>query len=314
MVFDSIQISLPPNIKIKEFYNVESFETTDSKMVVKKLKSTNSLGFVVSLDEIIKEKHVEKRIVVDFVSGEKISYSRLFIANIYRPELSVVEKPNIVVLEDNSNPRDLVNLSLRISGFGRIEVMTEISIGGRFEPNLEPLYRETTRRVMSSLKSKEVHANRKENIHINPTYLQETAKDFIDRIRKGELSLDLEREDIEDFKTWISNEANYAKISELVSEQLESILIDSLLYYFDRYPTDGVELFGGKPAIILQSAIQNLNIRFRYRDSLHNEYEPVQIGMPVQDSRSNKKVGVKVPINIKWIQEQLNPLGEGVRC
>jgi hypothetical protein len=234
----------------------------------------------------------------------------LFIANIYRPELSVAEKPDIVVLEDNSNPRDLVNLSLRISGFGRIEVMTEINIRGRFEPNLEPLYRETTRRIVSSLKSKEVHVNKKENIRINPTYLQETTKDFIDRIRKGELSLDLEREDIEDFKTWISNEANYAKISALVSEQLESILIDSLLYYFDRYPTDGVELFGGKPAIILQSAIQNLNIRFRYRDSLHNEYEPLQVDIPVQDSRSNKKV----PINIKWIQEQSNPIGEGVRC
>jgi hypothetical protein len=312
--FDYIEISVPSHMEIKEFYNVESYEKVNSKIVVTKLKSLNFFGFVVILNEIIKEKQEKKEIVVNFVLGDKVQCSHLFTANICRPKLSVIEKPSIIVLTDDSDTRDLINLLLKISGFGRIEVTTELSIGGKFEPNVEPLYRETTRRLAASFRFKESHVDKKKEIQINPAYVQKTTREFIDKVRKGELLLDLELEDLEDFKAWVSDESNYTKMVELVSEQLETILIDSLLYYFDRYPTEGVELSGGSPDMIVESATQDVRMRFRYKDSLGNEYEPVQVDIPIKDLRNDKKAGLKVPINIKWVHEQINPLLEGAKC
>lgn len=312
--FDYIEISVPPYMEIKEFHNVESFEKVDSKIIVRKLKSLNFFGFVVIFNDISKEKHEKKEIVVDFILEDKVQCSRSFTANIYRPELSVIDKPSIIVLRDDSKIRDLVNLSLKISGFGRIEVTTEMSIGGKFVPNIEPLYSETTRRLAAYFRSKESHVDKKRKIQIDPAYVQKTTREFIDKARKGELLVDLELEDLEDFKAWVSDESNYTKMVEVISEQLENILIDSLLYYFDRYPTEGVELFGGSPAIIVESATQDVKIRFRYKDSLNNEYEPVQVNIPIKDLRNDKKAGLKVPINIKWVHEQINPLSEGAKC
>lgn len=312
--FDYIEISVPLDMEIREFHNVESFEKVDSKIVIRKLKSVNFFGFVVILNEIIKGQHEKKEIVVDFISKDKVQHSRSFTANIYRPELSVTKSPNIIVLRDDSDTRDLVNLSLKVSGFGRIEVTTEVSIGGKFEPNVAPLYRETARRLATCFRSKESHVDKKKEIQISPAYVQKTTREFIDKIRNGELLVDLELDGLEDFKAWVSDESNYARMVKLVSEQLENILIDSLLYYFDRYPAEGVELSGGSPTIIIGSALQGVKIRFRYKDSLRNEYKPILVDIPIKDLRSDKKVGLKMPINIKWVHEQVNPLLEGAKC
>jgi hypothetical protein len=312
--FDYVTISVPPNMEITEFYNVESHEKVNSKIVIRKLKSPNFFGFVVILNEIIKKKQEKREIVVDFIINDKVQCSRSFTANICRPKLSVIKKPSTVVIRDDSDTRDLVNLSLKISGFGRIEITTELSVGGELELNVEPLYRETTRRLAACFRSKEFHVDKKKEIRINHVYVQNTTREFIDKIRKGELLVELKLEDLEDFKAWITDESNYTKMVELVSEQLETILIDSLLYYFDRYPTEGVELFGGSPTLIVERATQDVKMRFRYRDSLGNDYEPVQVDIPIEDLRTDKNAKLKVPINLKWVHEQLNPLLEGAKC
>jgi len=312
--FDLIRITLPSSMSVREFYNVASYEKLDSAIIVKKLKSHTFLGFVVALDEIIKEPHEKREIAVDFILGDTVARSHSFIANIYRPKLSLVSDPSPVILRDDSNIRDLLNLSLQISGFGNIEVMTELSIGGKFRTNLEPLYQEMTRRLITSLRSKEQHTDKKKSVQIDSADLHKMAEDFINRVRRGELSLNLTGDELAEFSAWVNSEPNYDKIRDLVSEHLENILIDSLLYYLEKFPAEGVKLSGGNPALIITSEIQTIKLRFRYRDSLHNEYEPVLVKIPVEDLRSNKLKGLKMPINIKWSREQINPIEESVKC
>lgn len=312
--YDVIQILLPPRMEVKEFFNVESYEIADSNIVVKDLKSPNFFGFVVFLNEICKEQHEKKEITVNFVREGKVQHSHLFTANIYRPRLTVVEKPERIVLSDDSDPHNLVNIALKISGFGWIEIRSEVSTGGEFVSNAEPLYRELFSRLISTFRLSESHSEKKKAIKIDPIYIQQISKEFIEKMKKGEFPLEIEIRDLEDFRAWLSEEKTQTQIVELVSKQLENLLIDSLLFYLDRYPTEGVEMAEGKPTTIIERATHILSVRFPYKDSLNNEYEPIQIDIPIEDSRKDKKRRMEVPINIRWIHESINPIAEGAKC
>ncbi len=312
--YDFIHVLIPPLMEVKEFFNVESYVRKDSIIVIKQLKTPNFFGFVVFFNEICKEQHEKKEIIVNFVRQGKVQYSHLFTANIYRPILTVVEKPECIVLSDESDPRSLVNISLKISGFGWIEVKSEISTGGRFISNPEPLYRELARRVISTFKFSESQSDKKKGIEINPLYIQQVTKEFVDKLKKGEFPLELNANDLEDFRRWLSEEKAQAQVMRLVSKQLENLLIDSLLFYLERYPAEGVELMGGRPTTIIESATHDLYIRFRYSDSLNNEYKPTQINISIKDLRKDKERKMELPINIQWTHELMSPLMEGGKC
>lgn len=315
MSFDHIQILLTPDMTIKEFYNVESFERLDSEIKIGKLYTPNFFGFVVATKEKIKQSHEQRQIAINFIANGKIQQSRILIANIYRPELSVIEMPEAVILKDDSNLNELITISLRLSGFGRMEIITEMEIGGKFEPNVEPLFKEMTRRLTSTFKSEISSIEKKSKIKINPEYVKQTTQAFIESIRKGEVPLKMSNRDIQDFKKWIQDDSNYEKIVKVVSEHLENILVDSLLYYFNRYPTEGVALSGGSPSAIIRSADENLKLRFKYRDSFRNEYEPVLVEIAVKDLRTkNRDKELKIPINLKWVHQQINPNLQEGKC
>jgi hypothetical protein len=313
--FDHIQILLTPDMTIKEFYNVDQFERLNSEIKIRKLYTPNFFGFVVSTIEQIKQSHEQREITINFMTDGKIQHSRIFTANIYRPELSIVEKPDVIVLKDNSKLDELVTISLGLSGFGNIEITTELEIGGKFEPNVEPLFQEMTRRLTTTFRSDIPSLEKKSKIKINPEFVKKTTQAFIESIRKGEAPLTMNGADVADFKKWIQDDSNQEKIVKVVSEHLENILIDSLLYYFNRYPTEGVALSGGSPSVIIKSADENLKLRFKYRDSLRNEYEPVLVEIAVKDSRTrNRDRELKIPVNIKWVHRQINPTPLEVKC
>ena len=208
----------------------------------------------------------------------------------------------------------MVSIALKISGFGRIEISPEFSLGGKFEPNVEPLFEEMTRRLAATFKNEDSNSQKKKRIEINPQFVKQTTEIFIESIKKGNLPLKMTSENLEDFKKWISDESNHERIVKLISEHLENIITDSLLYYFNKYPTEGVAMNGGRPSVIINNAIRNLQLRFRYRDSLHNEYEPISFEIAFRDLRTDKNKEIKLPINIKWVHEQISPLKQGDMC
>ena len=313
--FDHIQILLPPDMTIKEFYNVESFEKLNSEIKVRKLYTPNFFGFVVATNEQTKQSHEQKEIAINFLADSKIQQSRVLVANIYRPKLSVIEQPETVVLKDDSKLNELVTISLGLLGFGRMEIIEEVEIGGKFQPNVEPLFQEMTRRLTSTFRSEISSLEKRKKIKINPEFVKQTTQAFIESIRSGAVPLKMNNADIEDLKKWMQDDSNYDKIVKVVSENLENILIDSLLYYFNRYPTEGVAISGGSLSVIIQSADENLKLRFKYKDSLHNEYEPVLVEIAVKDSRTkNRDKELKIPINIKWVHQQINPTLQEGKC
>jgi len=312
--FKSIEVETPKGVTIKEFFNVEKIEEMGSKLSIRSLKTPNYFGFLVSATEVQQELHIRKEIRVEFTSSNGEKHSHSFFANIYRPVVTVVKKPEKVVLSDDSNLQDLISLSLKLQGFGRIETKFEMGTGGKLRTRAEPLYREVLRRIIASFKFDKSSLEEKKGIEIDAAELQELAKNFIGKMKKGEFPLDISGEDLEDFRRWITDEKNQTQLADFVSRHLENLLIDSLLYYFERYPTDNVEMTQGRPVTLIESATREVRIRIKYRDSLENEYEPIDLVIPIEDVRTNKGKKIELPINVHWEHELINPLTEASKC
>ena len=106
------------------------------------------------------------------------------------------------------------------------------------------------------------------------------------------------------------DEKNRENVMELISRHIETLLVDSLLFYFEQYPADSVEMPQGQPVMFIESATRRVKVRFRYRDAMLNEYEPIEISMDIDDKRKPPRKSLELPLNIKWIIEVINPLEE----
>lgn len=309
--YDTIIVTLPQDVIVKEFFNVESSEQEGSIITVNKLKTPNFFGFVVALEKLPKEQREKKQIRVDFLSQGEMVYSHVFEVNVFRPKLSLERPPSRMVFTDETKISNLLNITLRLSGFGRIQIRTEISTGGKFRERAEPLYREIVRRMITAFRTGEEPRTGGKSIRIDPLYLQRKAQEYIEKIEKGTPPfLEIDKEDFVDLRNWIIEKDNREKIMELISRHLENMLVDTLIFYFDKHPTDDVTLPQGRPSTIIESATRELRIRFRYRDALMNEYEPVELTLPIEDKRTRKPKPFELPINLKWIRSTISPIKE----
>lgn len=300
-----IQIDLPSDLTLKELLNVDSFRTRDStRVTIDKLKTSNFFGLVVSHDMVPQEQHLRREIVVQLFSEEEKVYSHTFVTNIYRPLLSVVGCPSSVAISgDIVSP---LRISLKLSGFGTIQIRTEISVGGEFVERSEPLYEEMVRRMITTLDLGKTAAETSSPIRIDPLYLERKAKESVEKMERGIFPLDLDEEDLKEFRAWLTDPGNKESVMSLIVRQIETLVVDSLLFYLERYPGDNIELAQGTPRMFIEKATQAVKLRFRYRDMMLNEYHPVELGINVDDKRSDKGRRVEIPIDLNWSTEILN--------
>lgn len=306
---DSIRITVPSGIVLKEFLNVADYSQEGNLFIIKKLRTNNFFGLTVASDGIIGKPHVSKKINISLIQGDKEVLSKDFVANIYRPYVQVVASLGSITVSDEAHQKVPLQTSLKLSGFGKIQIRIEVSTGGEFIERAEPLYQEIVRKTLSSFREHEKKGEKK-NIVIDPLYVQRKVKEYIERIEKRDFPLDVGAKEIEEFNEWMGKDTNREKVMELITKNLERLIVDSLLFYFDRYPTENIQMPQGKPVMVIEKATQKVTVRFRYMDALLNEYEPVEIAVNINDLRENKARPLEIPIDIHWIFEIINPSGE----
>jgi hypothetical protein len=306
--YDLVRIKLSPDLALKEFFNVANYTQENSMYLINQLKTSNFFGLTVASKRDFEAQHIKEIINIALIKDGKEIFSKDYTVNVFRPNLSLVESPTVITLTDDVQKKEPFWVTLKLSGFGNVQIRTEISSGGEFIERAEPLYREIVRKVVSSFRLGETEKKCK-GIEIDPLFLQRKVKEYIKRIERNDFPLDVDKEDLEALQSWVKEASNRDKIMELISRHLETLLVDSLLYYFDRYPTDSIQMPQGKPVMFIEKATQKIRIRFRYRDAMLNEYNPIEIAMDVNDQRKDKTIKQEIPINIKWIIEKINPLG-----
>lgn len=306
--YDIIRIKLPPDLVLKEFFNVENYTQENSLYLISQLKTSNFFGFTVASKEDFEAPHIKKLVNIALIKNGQEIFSKDYEVNIFRPYVSFIKSPTVITVTDDVQKKEPFWVTLKLSGFGNVQIRTEISSGGEFIERAEPLYREMVRKLVSSFRLGELEKTRK-GIEINPLYLQNKVKEYIERIERKDFPLDVGEKDLESLQSWVKVPSNRDKMMELISRHLESLLVDSLLFYFDRYPTDNIQMPQGKPVMLIEKATQRIRIRFRYRDAMLNEYKPIEIAIDVDDKRKDKSVQQEIPVNIRWIIEEINPLG-----
>jgi len=306
--YDMVRVTLPADLVLKEFFNVENYTQDDSLYLIRQLKTSNFFGLTVASKGEFEAPHIKRIVNIALIKNGQEIFSKDYEVNIFRPYVSFVENPKVITITDDIQKREPLWVTLKLSGFGNVQIRTEISSGGEFIERAEPLYQEIVRKLVSSIRLGESESKRK-GIEINPMFLQNKVKEYIERIERREFPLDVDERDLESLQNWVKEASNRDKIMELISRHLESLLVDSLLYYFDRYPTDNIQMPQGKPVMFIEKATRRIGIRFRYRDAMLNEYKPIEIGIDVDDKRKDKTVPQGIPVNIRWIIERINPLG-----
>ena len=311
--YDVIRVKLPTDLIVREFFNVEHYSETSNQngsvYLITKLRTINFFGLTVATRDNFEEPQIKRIINVTFVKDEKEIFSRSYEVNVFRPYVSIIENPQIITITDDYvQKREPFWITMKLFGFGNVQIRNEISSGGEFIESAEPLYSAIIRKVVSSL-NLDTPGKARKGIEIDPLYLQRKVKEYVQRIEQNEFPLDVDKKDIESLQNWIRDSSNKEKIIELISKHVETLIVDSLLFYFERYPSDSIQMPQGKPVMFIEKATQKIAIRFLYRDAMLNEYKPIEIRIDVNDRRTNKNIPLKIPINIRWIIEKINPLG-----
>lgn len=304
--FDNIQIDLPEDMIIKEFFNVDIHETKGQTINIQSLKSENYFGFVASSKDIFEEHHVTRDIHVKFTKNDEIIFKKTFRANIFRPYVTIQTPPTEITITDTTRFSDLLHIKLKLTGFGKISLHNEVSTGGEFKTKPDHLFQEILRNMLTTFNGENLDFNNK-GIEINPEYIERQTVEYIEKIKMDLLPLS-DEELISGFREWVAEESNRAELMNIISKSLEGLLVQSILFHLERYPEDNVSMPEGKPFINLEEITELIRLKFSYKDAIENEYKPIHINIKIINKTTKPLREHSIPVNINWELERLNPL------
>lgn len=310
--YDTIRIRLPEKFKVHELFNVDEHLAKGLTILIKRLKTSNYFGLVVFASETYKENLTRKEITIEFLSHGEVKYSHTFTARVIRPLLEVMKAPEKIVVREDIDPRKLINLSVKYSGLGTAKIAIKVGHKGATISYTDSLYRQILKRLINekiflSHELKEVVS--REDIEIDPESLKKLSEEMVERMKTGRgiLPSDIDQETLREFNEWIKDSKNINKLMNIVYSEIEQLMIGAILYYLDRHPSEDIELIGGITKTIFKSRVKEMIIRIHYKDSLDNEYEPIEIPIKVDDQRKNVERIFEAPINIEWITKRIGP-------
>ena len=114
--FDSIDIEMPENFLIRNYYNVEKKEQSSRRILFDELKKQGYFGFVFTSPNV--ENTFEKaQIALKFLRNEQVVHREEFETRIIRPKIEL-EVPDKIEILPNENMK--VNMALKYTGYGNI--------------------------------------------------------------------------------------------------------------------------------------------------------------------------------------------------
>ena len=308
--YDLIRVHIPSEFTVSDFFNVDEYVIEDSTILIKKLKTHNYFGLVVSSNEIYKEYLKRREIIVEFLSLGEVKYIHPFEARIIRPLLEVVEPPEKIVINEDTDPNKLINISVKYSGLGRARISINVGHKGEIISHTDSLYYQILKRVIGGRRFldtfKEDVELRPKDLQINGEGLKELTEKMIKGMKEGIIPPDLEPDSLKNFGEWLKQSGSMENLMKIIYSEIEQLMIGAILYYLDRHPKENVELIDGITKTIFRSRIKEMNIKINYKDSINNDYDPIEVQIKVDDQREKADKIFEAPINIEWITERID--------
>jgi len=296
--FDAVEIERPSSISIQELLNVSSFSQIENVIRIDELMSRDYFGLIITYDNIFTDTSTVVPISVRFTLGKKTIREFNVIAKFFRPHISVISKPDSIILTNESDLNSLLKLRIGVSGFGRIRIAIDVEANCDTEVVIESYLRNALKQVIATYSKDE---------EIQPDDSRFGNKDWILHntevaLRSTNMPESLRKEQLDKLREFLTNTKNSGKIIEDLSKAIENLFLDMLLFQFEKYPIDGVELSYGKPSLFTSRFGDSLTLRVRYWDTMGNEYDPILVPIRVDDKRIDKEPA-QIPINIDWVRE-----------
>jgi hypothetical protein len=298
IIFDSIRVLIPQSLMIVDFMNVVEYISNNQEVILTKLYTNDFFGLILIQKEKLDSIHLEKEFIIEFLKNDAVILRQALRANFYRPFLEVTEAPKQVRISDKTRLKSLMNFRIRVMGFGRVNVQTEIDTGTNIQIQFESYFMNLLRLLIAKYSgSEEIRPD--DERFADPEWIFGKMKHVIEEINDEEMPPRLKEKAVEEAHKWITKTPNIGKIFEELSKALEAYFLDLLLFQFEKYPAENVSLSHGIPFLFAKQFDGNLLFRFRYWDSMGNEYAPIEIPIIIDDQRTNREPR-KIPINIEW--------------
>lgn len=309
-IYDLIRVILPSNFKVHEFFNVDEFSIDGTVTLIKKLKTKNYFGVVVYSDEVYEFPVAKKEIIVEFLSQGEVKHTQSFMAHIIRPVLTVLNAPKTIILNEDIDPKNLINVSLKYLGLGTAKIRVEASHKGEMVSQTEPLFHYIMKKMIDQKiladARKEEEPQKSEAVDIDPVAVAKLTEEVIERIKKGVVPPELNRESLVEFQQWMSNPVNAERLMKFVYTEIEQLMVSAFLYCFERHPSESVELTDGVTNTVFRHKIKEIDMMIRYTDSLDNEYKPLEVTIQVDDQRKNTDRMLAAPVNLSFTTERVD--------
>lgn len=315
MNFDKIRIRIPPDFKFIHFINVEGVEITENIAIIenifktKLVKSPTYFGLVVTSTEIPEKLKTLKQIFVEIFLNGKIIEEITLNARIFRPKLEVTDIVQEIELTEDVEEYK-VPMNLKYVGFGDVKLKIQGQIKGQIVSHGDSLINELLRRIWFDSQETREKNEAERRMDIEQQIIEDVAKEIEKKVNEGDVSdiSDIIGEDIDinAFKELFSN-FDKKRFLNVIYTRIEDIFIDLLADTFEKHPTESVQLTDSQTNIRadIDSKIEIITTHLYYKDSLDNEYPPLERSIKIIDNRKERtKTTITMPMVIeKWEEE-----------
>ncbi|NLV05291.1 hypothetical protein GOC83_03980 [Haloarcula rubripromontorii] len=321
---DRLHIIYDSQIKFNEAYNLnqdisnymcETDESEQAKLLSIPSEELNTPGYInlkFSIDSIFQDNITEHPVKIGFEleDGDVIDYEDSTYT--IRPRISVINEPEDIIITDETDEPISIDIGMRYVGFGLAQVDIAAKGEGELISKGESIYHD----MIEALIDSGIH--KKEDPDLEP----------VDDSWKSETGVEVPRETVEDLaedmRELLSEESfdqfdseeltqladvlddDQGDDREVVYQQLELVMLNSLLDMVDRHPAENVQLSNPNTKVEIEGRITEFVVEFHLSDREENDYETVEVAVEVDDQRSDGGM-IEAEINTEWDHHQASP-------
>lgn len=315
ITFDRIIVHLPNDFQVVDLINIDKYSINDNDLTiysVKKAKNAPSIffGLAIKYIKIPKDLKFLSNINIEIVTTDKtLSYN--LECRIFRPFLKVNRAPEVIELVDGSK-ENKIELDLQYVGFGDITVEIQAQIGGNIVSQGDSLIHEVLLRLYEDgilNKFEEPNQHKSGNgLEIMPDFVNQVIQKIQEILDDGNLPIDLLcKEDIEKLKGYIIDIKKKENFSQIIFEEINSILLSILSDILEKNPGENIELANRQTRIKtkINAPIEKINITIKYTDLMKNDYDPLILNIKVDDKlTTHRDTLIEMPIKIEKIDNK----------
>lgn len=230
-----------------------------------------------------------------------------------RPKIQVGEEPGTHVIPANGDP-DPIEVDMQYIGFGLAQVNTKAGWEGELISKGDSIYHDMAEAlVKSGLYEKEtdeipdVPEEWKEGteIEIPQNEIEQFVTEFREQIEGGNMEEMFEPDILDQLIAFLESDDEERDISP-VYQQIELMLLGSVLDLIDRHPSENVEMSNPQTTVEIESQMRGIMIKYELRDNLGNNYGAIEIPVDIEDLRPNNNDLVEIDVNTNWEEVQLD--------